>query len=144
MDFPNHSAEALARTLRVLGGPGFEQALYYWLSRVCETDNLTMLAYFQDRGPQVFFSQAINRRVFEKLDSVYVRGAYLLDPFHQLHVDRAPAGLYRLRDIAPDQFHRNEYFAAYYARTTLVDELVYFSRPSGGVSVTICLGRDAT
>lgn len=144
MDLPNQSAEKLAQCISAVGSTGFEQAMYHWLTRVCEVDNVTMLAYFQDRGPEVFFSHALDKRVHERLDSDYVRGAYLLDPFHQLHVDRVPAGLYRLKDIAPDQFHRNEYYAAYYARTTLIDELAYFTRPTRGVTTTICLGRDAT
>ena len=144
MDLPKYSAEALANAIGALGGPGFEEAMYHWLSRVCETDNVTILAYYQDRGPDVFFSHALDPRVHAQLDSLYVGGAYLLDPFHQLHVDHAPDGLYRLKDIAPDQFQRNEYYAAYYARTTLTDELAFVVRPADGVTITICLGRDAT
>lgn len=59
-------------------------------------------------------------------------------------MEQAPVGLYRLKDIAPDQFQRNEYHAAYYQRTTLVDEIVYVGYPSDGVSVHIYLGRDAS
>ena len=46
--------------------------------------------------------------------------------------------------LTPDQFTRNEYYATYYRRTTLIDELVFLAHPAVGVTVTICVGRDAT
>ncbi|WP_417827160.1 helix-turn-helix transcriptional regulator [Thalassospira povalilytica] len=102
-----------------------------------------MIAYFQQHQPRVLFAHAYERRVHAKLDSDYVSGAYLLDPFHALHVEKAPEDLYQLREIAPDQFQRNEYFAAYYQQTTLIDEIAFVGYPADGVSVHICLGRDA-
>ncbi|MEQ9607225.1 MAG: helix-turn-helix transcriptional regulator, partial [Kiloniellaceae bacterium] len=141
---PNLTEGYLGRAIARLQDDSFEGALYQWLARCFEIDNTTMLAYFQDRVPQALFTQAAERRVHARLETDYIGGAYLLDPFHALHVDRAPAGLYRLRDIAPDQFQRNEYFAVYYQATTLVDEIAYVAYPGEGVSVQICLGRDAT
>lgn len=143
-NLPNLTEGYLGRAIAGLRDERFESALYQWLARCFEIDNTTMLAYFQDRVPQVLFTQAAERRVHACLDTDYVEGAYLLDPFHALHVDRAPPGLYRLRDIAPDQFQRNEYFAVYYQATTLIDEMAYVAYPADGVSVHICLGRDAT
>ncbi len=136
--------QALAHAITTLNTAEFEPALYAWLGLVCDIDNVTMIAFFKDRGPEVFFSHADEERVFAKLDSHYLQGAYLLDPVHSLHIDDAPEALYLLRDIAPDQFHRNEYFATYYGRTTLVDELVFLAHPTPGVSVTICIGRDVS
>ncbi len=89
-------------------------------------------------------THARNSRVFERIDSHYVKGAYLLDPFYGLHQRRAADGLYRLTDVAPDQFQRNEYFKSYYTNTTLTDELAFFAGLSPASSVTVCLGRDAT
>jgi len=141
---PNLTEGYLGRAIARLRDDRFEGALYQWLARCFEIDNTTMLAYFQDRVPHVLFTQAAERRVHARLETDYVEGAYLLDPFHALHVDRVSPGLYRLRDIAPDQFQRNEYFSVYYQATTLVDEIAYVAYPAEGVSVHICLGRDAT
>ncbi|MDU8929913.1 helix-turn-helix transcriptional regulator [Alisedimentitalea sp. MJ-SS2] len=134
----------LGEAIAALGTTEFEPALYAWLGQVCDIDNVTMLAYFEDRGPKVFFSHANEPRVFERLNSDYVRGIYLLDPIYALHTKRAEEGFYRLRDVAPDQFRRNEYFATYYRRTTLTDEVDFLAHPAPGVSVTICVGRDAS
>ena len=142
--FDTEQSQALASAISAVGTPAFEASLDKWLGLLFRIDNVTMLAFYDDRRPDVFYSRAGNKRVFEKLSSDYVRGVYLLDPAYGLHSERAEAGLYRLHDIAPDQFQRNEYYATYYRRTTLIDELIYFLRPSPGVSVNVCVGRDSS
>lgn len=141
---PNNTEEHLGLAITTLGTDDFASALYAWLRRCFEIDNSTMLAYFQTRRPEILFCQAQIPTVHEKIESDYISGAYLLDPFHELHVARVREGLYRLRDFAPDHFQRNEYFASYYRRTTLIDEVAYVANPADGVSVHICLGRDAS
>ncbi|MCV6594093.1 MAG: helix-turn-helix transcriptional regulator [Silicimonas sp.] len=136
--------ETLGQAILAVGTDAFCPALRAWLAEVCEFDNMAIIAFFQTRGPQVLWTQARDRRVFDRIDSDYVKGAYLLDPFFSLHQGGAADGLYRLTEVAPDQFQRNEYFKSYYARTTLTDELAFFSTPAPGVSLTICVGRDAT
>jgi len=134
--------DALADAVINLERAGFAGALHRWLSTQCAYDNIVILAFFDDRGPEVMLAEANEARVFEKLETHYVAGAYVLDPFFGLHRNKAQDGLYRLAEIAPDQFQRNEFHATYYERTTLIDEIVFFSRPVEGVSITVCLGRD--
>ena len=50
-------------------------------------------------------------------------GAYLLDPFIGLFEKGAPDGIYRLQDIAPDNFFDGEYYRSYYLKTGLTDEV---------------------
>jgi DNA-binding CsgD family transcriptional regulator len=141
---PNAAETHLAEAVRLIGGRGFEGALLAWLRRSIGVDNLLVLAYRDGVRPEVLYHQAGRAEVFAELETTYVAGAYLLDPFHDLHLHRAPAGLYRLLDIAPDQFQRSRYFREYYRRTTITDELTYVAYPVRGVSLNICLGRDAT
>ncbi len=143
-DLPNLTENFLGDAIAALNTEDFSNLFFQWLSRCFEIDNTTMLAYFQNRAPQLLFSHAREARVHDRIVSDYLTGAYLLDPFHALHIERAPRGLYRMRDIAPDQFTRNEYHAAYYQETTLCDELAYVGYPALGVSVHVCLGRDAS
>lgn len=140
----DRTSDFLADTINALGQPDFAQCLNDWLSACLGFDNMTIVAFFDHQQPQVFLAHAAERRVFERMNSHYVTGAYLLDPFYALHTKRAARGLYRLADIAPDQFQRNEYYKSYYQRTTLADEIAFLSSPSHGVSITVCLGRDAT
>jgi DNA-binding CsgD family transcriptional regulator len=76
------------------------------------------------------------------MSHVYLSGAYLLDPFYELHNSGADTNLYRMSDIAPDQFSRNQYFLEYYQRTTIIDEIAFIIWPSPQMSVHVCLGRD--
>jgi len=141
---PNSTEMHLGNSITALGTTDFAQALYTWLHRSFEIDNTTMLAYFQTGRPQILFTQSREPAVHANIESDYISGAYLIDPFHELHVQKVREGLYRLRDFAPDQFLRNEYFASYYRRTTLIDEIAYVAYPAEGVSLHICLGRDAS
>ncbi len=134
--------QQLAAAITELHSSQFPAALRDWLQTCLRYDNITMLAYFQDRAPALFLAESKLPRVHENMENVYLTGAYLLDPFHDLHVKRAPANAYRLIDIAPDRFHQNRYFLEYYRNTTLIDEVVFVAYPSPGVSVHICLGRD--
>lgn len=139
---PNTAEDHLGAAISALGTDDFATRLSEWLFRSFEIDNTTMVAYFQTGRPQILFCQAQVAAVHERIETDYVSGAYLLDPFHELHVSRVVEGLYRLRDFAPDQFQRNEYFASYYRHTTVIDEIAYVAYPAEGVSVQICLGRD--
>lgn len=141
---PNAAETALGRAIALNGAPGFEAALDAFLRRVLGGDNLVILAYRTARPPLVLYHAADNPAVFADLASVYLAGAYLLDPFHDQHLRRAPPGVYRLFDIAPDQFQRTRYFLDYYRKTTLHDELTFVCYPGGGVTLNICCGRDAT
>ncbi|MEX0279545.1 MAG: helix-turn-helix transcriptional regulator [Ruegeria sp.] len=138
------NAELLAEAILKIGVAGFSERLHQWLKACLRFDNMTIIAFFDHEQPQVFLAHAAERRVFERMNSHYLTGAYLLDPFYSLHTNRAAEGAYRLADIAPDQFQRNEYYKSYYQQTTLADEVAFFSSPSAGVSMTVCIGRDAS
>jgi len=141
---PNAAEGRLAETIRRMGGQGFEGTLYEWLRRCLAPDNIVILAYRDAAPPQVLFTQTGQPQVFAQLDGTYLAGAYLLDPYHDLHVTRVAAGAYRLRDVAPDAFHRSRYFLDYYQQTTLIDEITFVAYPHPDISLNICLGRDAS
>ncbi|WP_170572476.1 helix-turn-helix transcriptional regulator [Ruegeria atlantica] len=136
--------DLLADAIKAIGTPVFVPQLHLWLKASLHFDNVTILAFFDAQQPEVYLADSAEQRVFERMNSHYVTGAYLLDPFYALHTKRAAEGMYRLVEIAPDQFQRNEYYKSYYQRTTLADEVAFFSWPSQAVSMTVCIGRDAT
>ena len=141
---PNLSETRLADLIRRMGKPDFEGLLWAFLHAVAQPDNLVILA-FQDAGaPLVLYRRADHPQVFTQLDHVYLSGAFRLDPFFDLHSQRVTTGAYRLRDVAPDAFHRSRYFIEYYDQTTLVDEVTFIASPARGVSLNICIGRDAS
>ncbi|WP_306116457.1 MULTISPECIES: helix-turn-helix transcriptional regulator [unclassified Roseovarius] len=142
MDTPTPAETHLAQTIDALGQADFTEAMNRWLQAEIRQDNCTILAYFDGRRPLSLSRSATTNAVHRNFEKTYVAGAYLLDPFHNLHVNRAAAGVYRLSDIAPDQFHRNPYFLDYYSATTLLDEIAFVTYPARDISLHICLGRD--
>lgn len=134
----------LAKVIQTLNADPFEHCLADWLNSVIRYDNFVIIAYFQDEQPRSLFTRIKEPRVLENFEKSYVSGSYLIDPYHALHVNRAEQGLYRLYDIAPDQFSRSRYNRQYYQNTTMVDEVAYIAYPSDGVSVHVSLGRDIT
>ena len=141
---PNTAETQLAEAIRRVGQPGFEAVLMALFRSLAAPDNLLILAYRDVGPPQALYHQSDLPQVFSALETTYLSGAYLLDPYYDLHLQRVPAGLYRLREVAPDAFHRSRYFSEYYDQTTLVDELTFVAYPVAGVSLNLCLGRDAS
>ena len=139
---PDTPERPMADVIRLLGAPGFEQAIWQMLQHIAAPDNLAILIYRHVGPTEVLYTQAEQPQVFDGLRTVYTGGAYLLDPYYDLHLNRVAAGIYRLRDVAPDAFHRSRYCIEYYVQTTLVDELTFIAYPAPGVTLNICLGRD--
>lgn len=71
----------------------------------------------------------------------YQAGPYLLDPFYLAAGRQVAAGLYRLRDMAPDRFYQGEYYRSYYARTGLAEEIAYFLNLPGKATLVLSLMR---
>ncbi len=137
------SEALLGRVIATQGTADFMQHLNAWLFSVAGQDNTTLLAYYKDQTPQLLMSNSYIPEVHRHMKNVYLAGAYLLDPFYEVHRRKEKAGLYRIWDIAPDQFPRNRYFIEYYRRTTIVDEIGFVVWPKPEVSIHVCLGRDA-
>lgn len=144
-DTPGLTEEAaIAAAIAALRTEGFAAAFWDLCTSLARPDNLIVLAY-RDAGPPAVLSHRPGHpRVFQRLETTYLAGAYRLDPFFALHLGRGADGAYRLRDIAPDAFRRSRYFIEYFGGTTLVDEIAFVVTLSEGLSLSLCLGRDAT
>lgn len=135
-------APQLAKAIATLGRPEFETALWRMFQILARPDNMLVLAY-SDGGPALeLFRRAGNERVFARLQSTYLAGAFRLSPFYGLHLQRAQEGLYRLRDIAPDAFQRSRFHVEYFGQTTIIDELAFTVWLGAGLSLNLFLGRD--
>lgn len=140
---PENSIEYfLAAVISSLHSDQLMKDLSKWLRSCVPHDNLTILAYFHDQSPMLLLTDSQHPKVHKSIHTSYVTGAYLLDPFHDLHINQVPSGVYRLSKIAPDKFQSSRYFLDYYSDTTIIDEIGFVTYPSPSVSLHICLGRD--
>lgn len=134
----------LARAISTLRQDGFADALWQLCLGLAAPDNLIVLAYHDAGPPQALLHRAENPRVFARLETRYLSGAFRLDPYFELHLARAADGAYSIRDIAPDAFQRSRYFIEYFGATTLIDEIAFVVPLAEGLSLNLCLGRDAS
>ena len=134
--------QALADTIKTLGNMKFSEAFANFLRQIIDFDNLIILAYHCEESPTVLYREYNDPIVFSSMDSEYLNGAYLLDPYYRAHLNGPKTGLHRLIDVAPDQFKRTSYFNVYYQKTTLIDEIAAFANINPEVTITACIGKD--
>lgn len=140
--FPDGPERHMAEAIAQIGREGFEPALWGLFTALARPDNMLVLVY-RDAGPALeLWRKAGDAQVFARLASTYLEGAFRLSPFYGLHLRRAEAGLYRLRDIAPDAFQRSRFYVEYFGQTTIIDELAFTVWLGEGLSLNLFLGRD--
>lgn len=71
----------------------------------------------------------------------YQMGPFFLDPLYKAAIDEMPAGVYRLAEVAPDQFYKSEYYKSYYIQTGPVDEIALFIEGNANWSIVTSLMR---
>jgi len=115
------------------------EALLAMTRALVRFDDMVIFAYRDKARPIDLFStfDAGDYHVFVTL---YQVGPYLLDPFY--HTARAGrAGVFRMRELAPDRFFSSEYYRTYYSQTRLAEELGFFVPTGDGVTVVVSLMR---
>lgn len=134
--------KALALAIEALGSDQFPKALSMFVKRLSSYDNLIIIIYSGEQKPVVLYRDYIDPVVYLPMDTEYVAGAYLLDPFYLEHLRGTSEGLRRLTDVAPDRFKRTSYYKMYYQQTTLIDEVAIFTSIGPATTITACFGKD--
>lgn len=127
--------------IAAIGGDGFAPALTSLLQTVAPYTYTVIFGYRGSARPLDLHDDfpATKRRIFV---TDYQEGPYLLDPFYLAVARPVPAGLYRMRDLAPDRFYQGEYFRNYYVQTGLAEEIGFFIDFPQGARVILSLMRD--
>nr|WP_316656308.1 helix-turn-helix transcriptional regulator [uncultured Gellertiella sp.] len=102
-------------------------------------DHLVVFAY-RDAAPPVELYSTFNAEERIIYVTLYQEGPYLLDPFY--HTARqGRAGVFRMRELAPDRFFSSEYYRSYYMQTGLAEEIGFFVPLGDGTTVVLSLMR---
>ncbi len=127
--------------IATIGRDGFAPALTGLLQAVAPYTYTVIFGYRGSARPMDLYDDfpAFRRQVFV---TDYQEGPYLLDPFYLAATRPIGAGLYRMRDLAPDRFYQGEYFRNYYIQTGLAEEIGFFVDISEGTMVVLSLMRD--
>ncbi len=132
--------EQIGRMIAAEGSPDFPRRLADFLRTVAPYDFTVMFIYHGTARPIDLFDDfpCKKRAVFV---TEYQAGPYLLDPFYLAATKPVAAGLYRMRDLAPDRFYQGEYFRSYYVQTGLAEEIGFFIHTGRGAVVVLSLMR---
>ncbi|KGF70090.1 hypothetical protein LL06_07680 [Hoeflea sp. BAL378] len=132
--------EAIAKAIGAVGTAEFAHRLEAALGSIVDFDILMVFAYSGSEKPVCLYHNIDSRRARTVVDA-YVSGPYILDPFYNTATDPQATGVKRLRDMAPDQFHKSEYFRRHYKLTGIRDEVGIICRPDGWTGVVISFTR---
>lgn len=142
------AAQAVAGLIAALGSTGFGAALDDLTRVAAAFDMSCVFAFSPDHKPVVIhdgYSATVDRRALRS----YLRGAYLLDPFYSASIVNPAEGLWRMRDLAPDDFYDSDFAWSREVHPcisdqagTLVEEVGFVVPLADGFAATYSLMRN--
>ncbi|MGE8416579.1 Transcriptional regulatory protein TdiR [compost metagenome] len=132
----------LAKVIAQLGQPGFWHQTLALLNQMLPFDNGLVIFAEHDHAPVVL---AEFDRGFSNAPSpmpLYLSGLYLLDPFNQAMHEGLADGVYRMEEVAPDEFRQSDYFQNYFRSAIGEDELQLVLNLAPGQLLAISLGAN--
>lgn len=133
----------MARLMAELEQPTLLHSLIQELARHTPFDNWLAVIFHKQAPPTILGQIGVERG-----EDTYGHGHYLLDPYYNAYL-RGVLGCHPLRNLAPDDFAKTEYYNAYYRHFGLADEIGYLvaldARSAAHLSVcrTLSLSRFA-
>ncbi len=119
----------------------FPQALMQVFRCAMTYDHSMILFYPIDSIPEIIHEDNVSE-LTEKMGQMrfYVDGMYLLDPLYQFILQQPDPGFYSLREIAPDNFFRSEFFNQHFIYTRLKDDMFYLLPLENTGTLVIAIG----
>ncbi len=134
----------VAKLVQAIDTDQFPHVLQHICENAAPFDGTVIYAYNGDTPPIDLFHSGDSH----ELDD-YQSRAYLLDPFYHAARSNIAAGLYHLKDLAPDHFFRSDYYHSYYSSTKIIDEIGIFvplardnTSPSNKTYIIVSLSRE--
>lgn len=130
---------SLAKLIESIGSTEFYAFLGVALESISPYEDMIVVAYSADKKPFMVF-QDISDAHKQNILKQYLKGAYLLDPFYEIQMKKPQDGIYRLADLAPDEFYSSEYYQNYYTGSEFQDEIGFIIKYDEEYEVVIWLG----
>lgn len=131
---------AMARVTENLGQDSFADSMMQLFEHICPVQSLAAFAFLEHERPQLLldiYEQGIMGK--QASMSRYMSGAYLLDPYFQACQEQRPTGIYRLTELAADDFEQSEYFRQYFQYANFADEIGFLlSIEQGYIHLSLC------
>jgi len=135
-------SQHLARLLPAVGEADFPALLIDMLRQLVSFDDATIAVYPGTDLPVIEYFQVPEDGGASTLD-VFVRGAFLLDPFYLAATRDRKFGVFRLRDLSPSSFRDSEYYRSWYRNCGYQDECGFLIPLGPEGFINIALGKTA-
>ncbi|PHS19306.1 MAG: hypothetical protein COA78_00150 [Blastopirellula sp.] len=112
---------ALAGCVDAIGDASFPRLLSSYCAELCGASSVYLSAYFLEEKPTPLYTNHHADHINDAL-KVYNDVAYVLDPFFQRFKAGKADEVLTLREFAPDNFKRSEYYHLFYDAMGLHDE----------------------
>jgi DNA-binding CsgD family transcriptional regulator len=131
-------AEACAGLVRCVDNADFAAHLAALLARLAPVRSVVMTIYDLGSPPRTLYHDVADEDVAGNI-TLYIQGAFKLDPFFLACVIDRRCGVFRLREIAPDNFTRTPYFLTFYRRLRMGEEagLIVPWRAGAGLVISL-------
>lgn len=135
-----HFSEHLARLIPAVGNGNFPDLVVAMLKQLVRCDDATVIVYPGTDLPVVEYFEVPAGDGKSTLD-VYVKSAFLLDPFYLVATRERKWGVFRLSDLAPKDFKSSDYYKSWYHSCGYQDECGYLIPIGAEGFVNIALGK---
>ncbi|PSJ44531.1 helix-turn-helix transcriptional regulator [Zobellella endophytica] len=116
---------SFGRLVDKLDAPDFWLGVARLLRDDVSFESWVALIFSPVRPPEILAESDTDDGSDEQLFRDYQQGLYLLDPFYIDACSQARSGLFRLDDVAPEQFVHTEYYQRYFHRNIVADEIQF-------------------
>lgn len=136
--FSKHVAELLP----AVGSSEFPELLVRMLKELVPVDDATILLYPGTDLPVIEYFEVPDESDRSTLD-MFIKGAFLLDPYYLAATNGGTFGVFRLRDLSPSGFKDGEYYKSWYRNCGYKDECGFILPIGAEGFVNIALGKTA-
>lgn len=121
----NSEYDDLAALIVAIGTPDYPARLDQWMRAQVPFDLISIVIYHGSDQPLHFYDDFSAEA--RKGLTLYVAQTFLLNPFFQKHLHGLSDGVYRLRDLAPDEYLESELYRSYEIMITEKEELGFIT-----------------
>jgi DNA-binding CsgD family transcriptional regulator len=133
-------SEHLARLIPAVGSDEFASLLVAMLKQLVRCDDATVIVYPGTDLPVIeYFEPPADNR--ESTLDMYVKGAFLLDPFYLAASRDRAFGVFRLKELSPRDFKNSEYYKTWYLNCGFQDECGFLIPIGTEGFINIALGK---
>lgn len=131
----------LARVVDTIETEHFFPALRDFINSAVAIDNCVAVVFAVDCPPLILHQWSPQEPNYFQM--LYCQGAYVLDPFYRVCLDRREGGTFLLDEIAPDSFNESDFYRTYYQKVQMIDEIGMLFPVDARRMIHLSLGRRA-